>query len=77
MYNTLSLFGPRPVLAVMSRKIVDHELPRSQPAGTQNQAAALRTEGVTVTTGPLGELYVDFAEYGWFPDILPSEDWAR
>lgn len=46
---------------------------RSQPAGTQNQAAALRAEGVTVETGALGELIVDFAEYGWFPDILPSE----
>lgn len=46
---------------------------RSQPAGTQNQAAALRAEGVTVTTGALGELIVDFGEYGWFPAILPSE----
>lgn len=48
-------------------------LSRSQPTGTQNQAAALRAEGVTVDTGALGELMVDFAEYGWFPDILPSE----
>lgn len=46
---------------------------RSQPAGTQNQAAALRAEGVNVETGALGELIVDFAEHGWFPDILPSE----
>lgn len=46
---------------------------RSQPSGTRNQAAALRAEGVTVTTGALGELMVDFAEYGWFPAILPSE----
>ncbi|KAF3766587.1 hypothetical protein M406DRAFT_60892 [Cryphonectria parasitica EP155] len=47
--------------------------PRSQPSGTQNQAAALQAEGVTVTTGALGELMVDFAIYGWFPDMLPSE----
>lgn len=49
-------------------------LNRSQhPGATQNQAAALRAEGVTVVVGPLGELEVDFAEYGWFPDVLPSE----
>ncbi|KAI6353248.1 hypothetical protein MCOR25_009091 [Pyricularia grisea] len=47
--------------------------PRSAPSGSQNQAAALRAEGVTVTTGALGELMVDFKEYGWFPDMLPSE----
>lgn len=46
---------------------------RSQPSGAQNQATALEAEGVTVTTGPLGELMVDFAEYGWFPRVLPSE----
>jgi methylated-DNA-protein-cysteine methyltransferase-like protein len=28
---------------------------------------------VTVTTGALGELTVDFVEYGWFPGELPSE----
>ncbi|KAK5661345.1 hypothetical protein OQA88_11241 [Cercophora sp. LCS_1] len=47
--------------------------PRSQPSGSLNQAAALEAEGVTVTTGALGELMVDFAEFGWFPRILPSE----
>jgi methylated-DNA-protein-cysteine methyltransferase-like protein len=46
---------------------------RSQPSGSQNQAAALRAEGVEVSTGALGELMVDFKEYGWFPDELPSE----
>jgi methylated-DNA-protein-cysteine methyltransferase-like protein len=35
---------------------------------------ALGREGVTVTIGPLGERMVDFAEYGWFPRILPSEE---
>ncbi|KAK0639139.1 6-O-methylguanine DNA methyltransferase [Cercophora newfieldiana] len=47
--------------------------PRSQPSGSLNQAAALQAEGVTVTNGALGEFMVDFAEFGWFPDILPSE----
>ncbi|KAL2117295.1 hypothetical protein VTJ04DRAFT_9463 [Mycothermus thermophilus] len=49
--------------------------PRSaHPAGARNQAAALQAEGVRVTTGALGELMVDLAEYGWFPDVLPSEE---
>ena len=47
---------------------------RSQPSGARNQAAALQAEGVEVTTGALGELSVDFAEFGWFPEILPSEE---
>ncbi|KAK3990723.1 hypothetical protein QBC44DRAFT_324639 [Cladorrhinum sp. PSN332] len=47
--------------------------PRSQPSGSRNQAAALELEGVTVTTGALGELMVDFGEYGWFPSSLPSD----
>ncbi|EGO56033.1 hypothetical protein NEUTE1DRAFT_45744 [Neurospora tetrasperma FGSC 2508] len=48
--------------------------PRSQPEGSRSQATALEAEGVVVTTGALGELMVDFAEYGWFPRILPSEE---
>ncbi|KAI5920370.1 6-O-methylguanine DNA methyltransferase [Camillea tinctor] len=48
--------------------------PRSQPSGAQNQATALRAEGVNVTTGSLGELEVDLMEYGWFPPQLPSEE---
>ncbi|RYO93416.1 hypothetical protein DL766_000806 [Monosporascus sp. MC13-8B] len=47
---------------------------RSQPSGARNQAAALQAEGVEVTTGALGELSVDFAEFGWFPETLPSEE---
>ncbi|KAH7153430.1 6-O-methylguanine DNA methyltransferase [Dactylonectria macrodidyma] len=47
--------------------------PRSQPEGSRNQAAALRAEGVEVAVSAMGELSVDFAEYGWFPDELPSE----
>lgn len=29
---------------------------------------------MVVTTGALGELMVDFAEFGWFPRVLPSEE---
>ncbi|KAJ9149928.1 hypothetical protein NKR23_g3982 [Pleurostoma richardsiae] len=47
--------------------------PRSQPSGAHAQALALQAEGVAVTTGPLGEHTVDLAEYGWFPEYLPSE----
>ncbi|KAL6855600.1 Alkyltransferase-like protein 1 [Amphichorda felina] len=47
--------------------------PRSQPSGAQNQAEALRAEGVRVTANAMGELMVDFDEFGWFPDALPSE----
>jgi methylated-DNA-protein-cysteine methyltransferase-like protein len=47
---------------------------RSQPSGARNQAAAIEAEGVTVTTGALGELMVDFGQFGWFPRILPSEE---
>ncbi|KAK1772758.1 6-O-methylguanine DNA methyltransferase [Phialemonium atrogriseum] len=56
---------------INSRGIIS---PRSQPSGSRNQAAALEAEGVTVTTGPLGELMVNLAEFGWFPRILPSEE---
>lgn len=27
-----------------------------------------------MTAGALGELMVDFAEHGWFPEVLPSEE---
>lgn len=47
--------------------------PRSRPSGSRDQATALRAEGVTVTTGALGELMVDLVEFGWFPVELPSE----
>lgn len=31
---------------------------------------------MTVNTGSLEELMVDFSEYGWFPRQLPSEEAA-
>ncbi|KFZ24888.1 hypothetical protein V502_00621 [Pseudogymnoascus sp. VKM F-4520 (FW-2644)] len=50
--------------------------PRGHPSGAANQAAVLRAEGVTVSTGALGEFLVDFGEYGWFPRQLPSDEAA-
>lgn len=52
----------------------NHGMHRSQPSGARNQAAVLQAEGVTVSTDALGELSVDFSEYGWFPNSLPSEE---
>lgn len=50
--------------------------PRNHPTAVRTQAELLRDEGVEVSRGGLGELSVDLAEYGWFPDVLPSEDGA-
>ncbi|TQS31360.1 hypothetical protein Golomagni_08362 [Golovinomyces magnicellulatus] len=47
--------------------------PRSQPSSSINQATRLGQEGVEVTRGALGEMFVDFDKYGWFPSALPSE----
>ena len=44
------------------------------PGSTERQAAALRSEGVVVDRSSLGELSVDFSRFGWFPDVLPSEE---
>ncbi|KAF5611869.1 MGMT family [Fusarium subglutinans] len=48
--------------------------PRSQPGGSRSQADALQAEGVQVETNAMGEHSVDFSQYGWFPDLLPSEE---
>ncbi|KAL2005130.1 hypothetical protein VTN00DRAFT_2980 [Thermoascus crustaceus] len=44
------------------------------PGGAARQAAALRSEGVHIETDSMGEMYVDFRQYGWFPKRLPSEE---
>ncbi|KAK1976513.1 6-O-methylguanine DNA methyltransferase [Colletotrichum cereale] len=51
--------------------------PRSQPSGARSQAAALEAEDVEVSRAAMGEFQVDFKAYGWFPEVLPSEeaDW--
>ncbi|KAJ5163863.1 Winged helix-turn-helix transcription repressor DNA-binding [Penicillium coprophilum] len=43
------------------------------PGSAERQAEALTQEGVEVTTDSMGEIYVDFSRYGWFPSKLPSE----
>ncbi|KAI9704541.1 MAG: hypothetical protein M1820_005615 [Bogoriella megaspora] len=44
------------------------------PGSAARQAAALKKEGVRVERGSLGEYIIDFQTYGWFPDILPSDE---
>lgn len=46
----------------------------SGPGSAQRQAEALQEEGVEVTSDSMGEMYVDFSRYGWFPKSLPSEE---
>lgn len=46
----------------------------SGPGSAAHQAAMLREEGVRVDEDSMGEYYVDFGRYGWFPDRLPSEE---
>jgi methylated-DNA-protein-cysteine methyltransferase-like protein len=33
----------------------------------------LRREGVEVRQDAMGQYTINLAEYGWFPDVLPSE----
>ncbi|KAK1468169.1 6-O-methylguanine DNA methyltransferase [Colletotrichum cuscutae] len=40
----------------------------------RNQAEALQAEDVEVSRTAMGEFQVDFSSYGWFPDVLPSEE---
>ncbi|KAG2161803.1 hypothetical protein D6D17_06592 [Aureobasidium pullulans] len=56
----------------IARLLGKPECPRGANGASQ-QATALEAEGVQVTRGSLGEYSVDFATYGWFPDILPSD----
>jgi hypothetical protein len=51
-----------------------NSLCRSQPGGSRSQAEALEAEGVEVETNAMGEHSVDFSRYGWFPEVLPSEE---
>lgn len=41
--------------------------------GASRQADALRAEGVEVTEWG-GEFMINLDDFGWFPDILPSEE---
>ena len=40
--------------------------------GASRQADALRAEGVEVTAWG-GEFMINLDDFGWFPDVLPSE----
>ncbi len=44
------------------------------PGSAERQAEALAEEGVEVTRDSMGEIYIDFSRYGWFPSRLPSEE---
>lgn len=43
------------------------------PGAASHQAEALRREGVQVSEDGMSQYTVDLKDYGWFPDILPSE----
>jgi methylated-DNA-protein-cysteine methyltransferase-like protein len=47
---------------------------RDAPTAHLRQAEVLRGEGIEIVEGPLGELKVSLATYGWFPSVLPSEE---
>ncbi|KAF2663761.1 DNA binding methylated-DNA--cysteine S-methyltransferase [Microthyrium microscopicum] len=44
------------------------------PGSQRRQADALGQEGVEVSQDAMGEYSVNFGEYGWFPELLPSEE---
>ncbi|RAH41534.1 MGMT family protein [Aspergillus brunneoviolaceus CBS 621.78] len=44
------------------------------PGSAERQAEVLRAEGVEVEVDSMGEYYVDLGRFGWFPDVLPSEE---
>ncbi|KAJ4993919.1 mgmt family protein [Stagonosporopsis vannaccii] len=43
------------------------------PGAASHQADALRREGVEVSEDSMSHYSVDLEDYGWFPDVLPSE----
>jgi methylated-DNA-protein-cysteine methyltransferase-like protein len=43
------------------------------PGSAGRQADALRREGVEIREDAMGQYTIDLAQYGWFPDVLPSE----
>ncbi|KAF1921220.1 6-O-methylguanine DNA methyltransferase [Ampelomyces quisqualis] len=43
------------------------------PGAASQQADALRREGIEVRQDAMGQYTISLAEYGWFPDALPSE----
>jgi hypothetical protein len=47
---------------------------QSGPGSAARQAAALRREGVHVDEDSMGAFSVEMGRFGWFPDVLPSEE---
>ncbi|KAF5001800.1 hypothetical protein FGRMN_775 [Fusarium graminum] len=70
--NAKGQISPRSVQFIL--QMSDSSPGRSQPGGSRSQAQALEAEGVQVETNALGEHSIDFSQYGWFPEVLPSED---
>lgn len=70
--NAKGIISPRCASPASRPLFLETNSFRSQPSGAQNQAEALRAEGVTVTENAMGELSVDFKDFGWFPEDLPS-----
>lgn len=59
----------------VTQEPADHDFVLSRGVnGAARQEAALTLEGVQVGRGALGERTVDWAEYGWFPSRLPSDE---
>ncbi|KAL4914414.1 6-O-methylguanine DNA methyltransferase [Aspergillus aurantiobrunneus] len=54
---------------VNSKGMISHR----GPGRAEHQAEVLRGEGVEVVGDAMGEFYVDFGRWGWFPVELPSE----
>ncbi|KAL6238427.1 hypothetical protein BDW75DRAFT_19967 [Aspergillus navahoensis] len=54
---------------VNSKGLISHR----GPGSAERQAEVLREEGVEVTSDSMGEFYIDFGRFGWFPAELPSE----
>ncbi|KAL4940174.1 hypothetical protein BDV06DRAFT_213704 [Aspergillus oleicola] len=54
---------------VNSKGMISHR----GPGSAARQAERLRDEGVTVDSDSMGEFYVDFGRFGWFPVEMPDD----
>lgn len=72
--NAKGIISPRSALRTPGSHSIMADTSYRGPGGALRQAASLRREGVTVGTGHLGELSVDLGAYGWFPELLPSDE---
>lgn len=72
--NAKGIISPRSAVCTLESQSITVKMSHRCPGGAIRQAAFLRREGVIVGTGTMGELMVDLEAYGWFPDLLPSEE---